>query len=550
MLTKTSLCSCFIFAVFVTPAIAAIPVDLSKQNTQFLKLIEIPTGLSPSSKASVKEISHAVDFNQTTHIRLKQTYSGYPVWGGDGVVHITKNAANRRARSNGSGVANKTMNGTFYEALDKDLMNPPANIFSAEYADKMLKKAMDQYKAGKSSVEHLIQSKQSQLIVYVDKNNTAHWAFHISFYIKSNTTRPTQPSYIIDALNDHVYAAWDEVKSLDHVKGGGFGGNKKMGKLVYDGLKGNLPALDITRDPAQETCTLTNDEVTVTDYRTNQFVSFSCKTSDESHDNCYWDGDNDHINGAYSPSNDALYSGKIINAMYRTWYGFTALSKDNQPMVLSMVTHSPNIDAEGKPDPDNALWIPEEQKMFFGDGKDFFYPLTSLGVAAHEISHGFTEQHSQLVYYDAQSGGMNESFSDMAAQAAEFFSQGHNSWQIGPEVMKEDRALRYMDDPTKDCHRGNPMCSIANVKDYKDDLDVHYTSGIYNRVFYLMATTPGWDVKKAFDVMVQANQHYWVPTSTFVQAACGVLKATKDYNYDVNAVVKAFTDVGLDTSAC
>ena len=53
-----------------------------------------------------------------------------------------------------------------------------------------------------------------------------------------------------------------------------------------------------------------------------------------------------------------------------------------------------------------------------------------------------------------QSGGMNEAFSDMAAQAAEVYAYGvgKNSWQIGPEIFKEkNKALRYMDMPSKDC---------------------------------------------------------------------------------------------------
>ena len=36
--------------------------------------------------------------------------------------------------------------------------------------------------------------------------------------------------------------------------------------------------------------------------------------------------------------------------------------------------------------------------MTFGDGATTFYPLVSLDVAAHEVSHGFTEQNSGLVY--------------------------------------------------------------------------------------------------------------------------------------------------------
>ncbi len=60
--------------------------------------------------------------------------------------------------------------------------------------------------------------------------------------------------------------------------------------------------------------------------------------------------------------------------------------------------------------------------MTFGDGASYFYPLVSLDVSAHEVSHGFIEQNSNLIY-SGQSGGINEAFSDMAGEAAEFYSE-------------------------------------------------------------------------------------------------------------------------------
>src|SRR5678815_6068662 len=67
---------------------------------------------------------------------------------------------------------------------------------------------------------------------------------------------------------------------------------------------------------------------------------------------------------------------------------------------------------------ENALW--DGATMSFGDGASTFYPLTSVDVAGHEVSHGFTEQHSNLTY-SGQSGGMNEAFSDMGGEATEYY---------------------------------------------------------------------------------------------------------------------------------
>ena len=132
----------------------------------------------------------------------------------------------------------------------------------------------------------------------------------------------------------------------------------------------------------------------------------------------------------------------------------------------------------------------------------------------------------------------------MAAQAAEFYALGKNSWQIGPEIFKGEGALRYMDNPPKDGH------SIAHIRDYNDELNVHYSSGIFNKAFYRLATAKGWDTHKAFDVMVKANMDYWKADSTFQDAACGVMKATADYHYPTGAVTRAFKAVGISTAEC
>jgi Zn-dependent metalloprotease len=141
----------------------------------------------------------------------------------------------------------------------------------------------------------------------------------------------------------------------------------------------------------------------------------------------------------------------------------------------------------------------------------------------------------------------------MADKAVEFKVYGKNNWQIDPELLKEGgRLLRWMDDPTQDCNGRKPgdKCSIAHMQDYYEGLNVHFSSGVFNKAFYLLANSAGWDTKKAFEVMTQANMHYWTATTTFSQAACGVIKATQDYKYDVKNVVNAMNEVGVDTSKC
>ncbi|EKD72009.1 MAG: zinc metalloproteinase precursor [uncultured bacterium] len=538
-------------------AFAAKPVDLNTQDISVLKpFISVPS-LKASADGSISadklvEKKRNTDFNQTLHIRVQQTHAGYPVFGADAIVHIPNADRSKASLMNLVAVPNKaniTMDGTIYQDLASDLANTPAVVFSKEQAQKVLgyALALAEKKFGRTDAE----DKQNQLMVYVDQNNKAHWAFRTTFYFKSTTkSSPQAPVYIIDAMRFNVYKEWNDVQSLDSTYAGGLGGNYK-GKLIYDGLKGNLDKFAIERDAAKKTCYLRNIDAEVRDARNNEnVVNFRCDTTSYEHNNVFWDASLDQVNGGYSPSNDALYNGSVVKELYKQWYQREMLvNNDGSPMKLVLITHQPDDNGNGW---ENAVWDGKNSQIYLGDGAETFYPLTSLDVIAHEVSHGFTKQHSNLIY-ESQSGGMNESFSDMAAQAAESFALSKPTWMIGSEITKNGGALRYMDHPSKDCAggvRGN--CSIDNVYNYTERLNVHNTSGIYNRAFYVLANSSGWNVKKAFAVMVKANSDYWMPSVTFKKGACGVLKATFDYQrktskaeYNEEAVVKAFEDVGI-----
>ncbi len=533
----------------MSSAFAAKSVDLKHQQLNVIQSLIS----APAAGTEMREISRSISPSNTLHVRLQQMYSGYKVWGADAVVHVPNAGKSRKAASLNSLVGSSsqaTMNGIIYQDIGQDLAK--FRMLTSAQASKAVDSAVETYtrKIGGTTT---IADKKATQIVFIGKDKKAHWAYLVSFDaapVKAGDL-PAKPNYIIDAETLKVYAQWDNIKTLDddntspkEVAAGGFGGNKKMGKLVYDGLTGDLhyAKLLVTRDGSTKTCSLRNSDVVVKNYRGNKVMTFKCPSTDKDHDGLYWDGDQDAVNDGYSPSNDALFGGNVIKGMYRDWYNVPVLTDSSgKPMALTMVVHDPI---------DNAYW--DGSKMTFGDGVSMFYPLTSLGVAAHEISHGFTEQHSGLAYY-GNSGGMNEAFSDMAAQAAEFYAYSKNSWQIGPEIFKaEDEALRYMDKPSKDCGGKNPgnWCSIDSADQYYEGLDVHFSSGVFNRAFYLMGTAEGWDPKKAFDVMVNANTNYWTSNSTFSEGACGVLKAAKDLGYETDAISKAFATVKVDTSDC
>src|SRR3546814_12201024 len=130
--------------------------------------------------------------------------------------------------------------------------------------------------------------------------------------------------------------------------------------------------------------------------------------------------------------------------------------------------------------------------MYFGDGASTFYPLVGLDVLAHEVSHGYTEQNSNLEYA-YQPGGINEAFSDMAGEAAEFFFNGENDFLVGDKIYKaQGEGLRDMEDTTLN------STSTASANDYYASLTVPHSPDIYNRPSSLLTTTPSRETKTQF----------------------------------------------------
>jgi pseudolysin len=511
-------------------AMAATPVLLKAGSLPLLtKQFSLhKSGLSASTqKNTLRVVSMHKDFKSISHQRMQQLYQGAPVIGGYAIVHAKEGVGF-------SANQNSLVTGKVFQDIAQDVGQAPEKA----QIDNALNSQLKAYKGQK------ISNKKASLVVFLDKNNKAHWAVKTSFQAESGKAIPEKPTAYVEPVTLKVFASWNDIKTeRSEAAAKGYGGNERTGKYYYGFDADGYPALEITRNASSSTCYMENENVKVVDmegeyYSDNSPMKWAC--SNAVSNNTYLtghDGDGyDEINGAYSPTNDSMYAGYVIKHMYRDWYNLEVLRKsDGSPMQLVMRVHyGENYE--------NAYW--DGKQMTFGDGGSWMYPLVSMGVGAHEISHGFTEQNSGLEYW-GQSGGMNESFSDMAAQAAEYYSTGEASWMIGERIMKEDsgyEALRFMDQPSKDGR------SVDTAGDYYDGLDVHYSSGVYNHLFYLMSTTEGWTARKAFDVMVKANQDYWSPYSDFDEAAEGVLSAARDYGYDLEQVKAALDKVEVNYS--
>lgn len=421
-------------------------------------------------------------------------------------------------------------------------------------------------------VDYLNGNAPSAELQIITENQQPKLIYQVKFLAQKANNQPQDMRYYVDAKTGQMVTSWDNIQNFEDT---GPGGNEKVQEYWYG--QNGMPSLDVTQQGAK--CTMENIRVRTVnleqkwdDYTTTPYGYACGKNSGQ-----------DEINGAYSAINDAQYFGDVIIDMYKDWYDINALSENNEPMQLVMRVHYGS-------NYDNAFW--NSKNMTFGDGSDF-YPLVSLDVAGHEVSHGFTEQHSGLIYTN-QSGSLNEAFSDMAGQTvrAYLLSQNENNyvkfypedpkgqigWGLGETIMKGDGvALRYMNNPSQDgasadCYDptliGALKCKISYNQMLKkargnQSYIVHTGSGVFNKAFYLLASTWASDnqvqglpnqyvegVKEAFHVMMLANVKYWTPSVTFEQAACGVINAAKDLHYSTADVKKAFTDVGVSTAKC
>ncbi len=135
----------------------------------------------------------------------------------------------------------------------------------------------------------------------------------------------------------------------------------------------------------------------------------------------------------------------------------------------------------------NAFW--DGTKMTYGDGDGTnFGALVSLDVAGHEMAHGVTENTAALVY-SGESGGLNEATSDIFGTMVEFHAANSSDpadYLIGEEFdLAKGVGFRRMDNPIADGK--SPNCYSSNTK----NLDVHYSSGVGNHFYYLLAEGSG-----------------------------------------------------------
>lgn len=161
----------------------------------------------------------------------------------------------------------------------------------------------------------------------------------------------------------------------------------------------------------------------------------------------------------------------------------------------------------------NAFWTSSCNCFSTGDG------LEAVDVIAHEMTHGVIDSEGGLTY-SGESGGLNEAYADIFATMVEYYgaltkgSPDAGDYLIGERLTVFGGALRNMANPIPP--------SVGSWYSGVGNLDVHHSSGIPNRAFYLLAegggVCNGIGRRKAADIFYHSLVAYFTSGTTFAQA--------------------------------
>ncbi len=268
-------------------------------------------------------------------------------------------------------------------------------------------------------------------------------------------------------------------------------------------------------------------------YDANNSTSSSQGTLFTDANNVWGDGT---TSSRQSAAVDAAYGAAKTWDFYKSAFGRTGI-RNNGVAAKSRVHYGKNYE--------NAFWQDSTFTMTYGDGGAELRSVTSLDVAAHEMTHGVTAATDGLVY-QGDAGGLNESTSDVMGTMVEFYAHrttDPGDYYIGEKIMRHGGFLRRMDRPSLD--GASVDCWSPSVA----RLDPHYSSGVGNHLFYLLAegtgsktiggrahnsttcngtTLTGIGRNPAAAIWYRAMTTYWTSTTTYPQAANGMVDAAKD----------------------
>jgi Zn-dependent metalloprotease len=371
-----------------------------------------------------------IDANGTEHVRFDRSFKGLRVIGGDLVVH---------SHASGKFLGNS-------QTLKKAIKVSTRHTVSA-----------DQARAAALAVQAGSTDGVAEKVVYARGDKPA-LAWDVLVTGEQTDGTPIEMHVIVDAHSATVLDAWNDIHTT---------AANGTGKSFFSG-----------------NVALTTDKVSSTYYlrdpsRGNTYTT-NMKNGTGGNGTVFTDADNVWGNNLLSSTVtigvDAQYGTAVTWDYYKNVHGRTGIA-NNGVGAFNRVHYSSKYN--------NAYWSDSCFCMTYGDGDGTtFNPFDSLDVAGHEMTHGVTSRTANLTY-SGQSGGLNEATSDIMGTMVEYYaanSYDTPDYKIGEKLYKSGSgALRYMYSPSSD--GASADCYYSTV----GNLDVHYSSGVANHLYYLLA---------------------------------------------------------------
>ncbi|MGW1753280.1 M4 family metallopeptidase [Streptomyces mirabilis] len=394
-------------------------------------------GLGAKEKLVVKDV--VKDQDGTLHTRYERTYAGLPVLGGDVIVHTPP-----------ASLAAGTVSSTFDNKRTIKVASTTATFTKSAAASKALK-------AAKSLAAEKPTTDSARKVIWAG-SGTPKLAWETVIGGLQDDGTPSQLHVITDATSGQELYRYQGIKT-------GTGNTQYSGTVTLNTtLSGSTYQLYDTTRGGHKTYSLNNGTSGTGTLMTDADDTWGTGS-----------GSNTQTAGA-----DAAYGAQETWDFYKNTFGRSGIKNDGVA-AYSRVHYSTAYV--------NAFWDDDCFCMTYGDGTSSTHALTSLDVAGHEMSHGVTSNTAGLDY-SGESGGLNEATSDIFGTGVEFYAG--NSSDVGDYLIGEKidingdgTPLRYMDEPDKDGGSADSWYSGVG------NLDVHYSSGPANHMFYLLSEGSG-----------------------------------------------------------
>lgn len=188
----------------------------------------------------------------------------------------------------------------------------------------------------------------------------------------------------------------------------------------------------------------------------------------------------------------------------------------------------------------NAFW--DGTAVVFGDGDGYTYlPFTTTDIVGHEITHAVTENTAGLIYSD-ESGGLNESFSDIFGVTVDFYANPSTAnFLEGEQASASGTPFRDMTNPNNTQQPDTYMGTYWIPAGGSDNGGVHTNSQVQNYWYYLLCnggsgvndngdsyTVNGIGIADAAAITYRNLTHYLTPGSQFSDARYYAIQSAVD----------------------